>query len=139
MKTAQASLETRSVRGSALQAELDVPCFALSLPGHDETPMLSIQDLSIHALAAWLHQQVKEIGLNNFTLVGHSLGGSVAAAFASQYPGMVSQLVLVDPSGDPSAIPESQRNGLLEALASPAYGEVIGGYWQQIRKWSRLE
>jgi pimeloyl-ACP methyl ester carboxylesterase len=41
------------------------------------------------------------LGLNNFILVGHSMGGRIAWNFASQYPNRVGKLVLMAPDGFP--------------------------------------
>ena len=44
------------------------------------------------------------LGLDSFVLVGHSMGGRNAIAFAASHPGMVSKLVIVDigPTVDPT-------------------------------------
>ncbi len=39
------------------------------------------------------------LGIRKAALVGSSMGGAVAATFASRYPGMVTGLVLADPTG----------------------------------------
>jgi pimeloyl-ACP methyl ester carboxylesterase len=73
-----------------------------------------------------------ELGIERFILVGHSMGGSVAVAYAGKYPQQVAGLLLVDPSGDSTQIPAEQVQGLLGALQSEAYTAVIEQYWQQI-------
>ena len=47
------------------------------------------------SLAAWR----KEAGVDKFILVGHSLGGYLAARYALKHPEHVSHLVLVCPAG----------------------------------------
>ena len=37
--------------------------------------------------------------INRVTIVGHSMGGMLAARFATQYPGMTERLVLYNPIG----------------------------------------
>ena len=48
----------------------------------------------------------KELALEPFILVGHSMGGRNAMSFASQYPDQVQKLVLVDvgPTSDPRGV-----------------------------------
>ena len=41
----------------------------------------------------------KTVGINNFTLVGHSFGGYIAALYCEKYPGHVKRLVLLSPAG----------------------------------------
>jgi pimeloyl-ACP methyl ester carboxylesterase len=52
-------------------------------------------DASPARQAALIAQALDGIGLDRFVLVGHSLGGTVAAAFARAYPGRVAGLVLL--------------------------------------------
>ena len=42
---------------------------------------------------------IQELGLDSFTLVGHSLGGRVCLELALRYPDSVNQLVLIDTVG----------------------------------------
>jgi pimeloyl-ACP methyl ester carboxylesterase len=42
---------------------------------------------------------VKVIGIDKFYLMGHSLGGAIAASYALQYPQQVKKLVLIDSIG----------------------------------------
>ncbi len=52
-------------------------------------------DASPARQAALIAQALEGIGLDRFVLVGHSLGGTVAAAFARAYPERVAGLVLL--------------------------------------------
>jgi len=59
----------------------------------------------IDALEEW---RVKR-GIENFTLLGHSLGGYLAVAYALKYPGHLNKLILASPVGipeDPYAVSE---------------------------------
>ncbi|KAJ9207604.1 putative alpha/beta hydrolase [Paecilomyces variotii] len=69
----------------------------------------------IDALEEW---RIKR-GIKRFTLLGHSLGGYMAVAYALKYPGHVNKLILASPVGipeDPYAvnadIPEPSESGL---------------------------
>ncbi len=56
------------------------------------------------------------LGVDTVTLVGTSMGGSVAAAIAADHPDRVSNLVLVAPSGYPGSLVQS---GVFGTLARP--------------------
>ena len=69
---------------------LDLPCFGRSCK--PET------DHKIPTYAKYLDEFVKALGLEEFHLVGHSLGGAVAVQYALDFPEKVKKLVLVDPA-----------------------------------------
>lgn len=54
-------------------------------------------DYSIEAHADRLHRFLTRLGIRHPILVGNSLGGSIALAYASRYP--VEKLILIDPLG----------------------------------------
>lgn len=56
-------------------------------------------EVYVDDLAAW----TSALGLENFILGGHSLGGRLAIDFAHKYPGRAQKLVLIAPAG-PDAI-----------------------------------
>lgn len=51
------------------------------------------------AAAAWLGDWVKQEGLEGATVVGHSMGGTVALALAAERPELVARLALIAPAG----------------------------------------
>lgn len=53
----------------------------------------------LHFFASALQAVVADFSLERFTLVGHSLGGLIAALYASAQPARVGLLALVDPAG----------------------------------------
>jgi pimeloyl-ACP methyl ester carboxylesterase len=69
---------------------LDLPGFG----GSDVPPALSV-DLYVRLLPALLER----LGLRRASLVGHSLGGALAAVTAAQRPDLVDRLVLVSAAG----------------------------------------
>ena len=87
---------------------------ALELPGHGESEILTIQG-GIPALTEIVSGVLKELGLKNFDLVGHSLGGGIALSLAAQHPESVRRLTLLAPMG---LGPEVQEN-LLQRLVTP--------------------
>ncbi|PYH43304.1 putative alpha/beta hydrolase [Aspergillus saccharolyticus JOP 1030-1] len=93
----------------------------------------------VDALEEW---RVKR-KIDRFTLMGHSLGGYMAVAYALKYPGRLNKLILASPVGipeDPYAVkaemPESSSSGnelsqnqraIAESASSVAPGEVQKG------------
>ncbi len=73
------------------------PCVAFDLPGFGESDLPTRPRLS--AYAQDVADGVAALGLLDFTLVGHSLGGGTATGVAERIPGSVSSLVLLAPSG----------------------------------------
>lgn len=54
---------------------------------------------SFQALASWTKDLLEERDVKNFIVVGHSMGGMLAARMALLYPSYVQKLVLVNPIG----------------------------------------
>ncbi len=73
------------------------PCVAFDLPGFGESDLPTRPRMS--AYAQDIADGVAELGLVDFTLVGHSLGGGTATGVAERTPGSVSSLVLLAPCG----------------------------------------
>jgi pimeloyl-ACP methyl ester carboxylesterase len=73
------------------------PCYAVDLPGFGASDMPS-QD-SVDSYASDVTEALQNLNIRKFTLVGHSLGGAVAAAVAEALVHEVIQLVLISPIG----------------------------------------
>ncbi len=73
-------------------------CIALDLPGYGSSGRPG-NPVSIQFFASRLNEFVEKMGLNNVTLVGHSMGGQVSVTAALQHPGHYRQLALVAPAG----------------------------------------
>lgn len=65
---------------------------------------LNAESQMIHSIEEWR----KEMNLDKFVLLGHSMGGFLAASYAIKYPGHVKHLILADPWGVPEKS-KSQR------------------------------
>ncbi|EAW34913.1 alpha/beta fold hydrolase [Lyngbya sp. PCC 8106] len=73
-------------------------CFAPDLLGCGESEFPNIHysiDLMVESLAEYLNL----LKLEDVCLVGHSLGGWIAASFALKYPERVRRLILISPEG----------------------------------------
>lgn len=55
------------------------------------------RDYSVPALAAWLERFLDAAGIPRATIVGHSMGGSIALLFAIEHPARVERLVVSNP------------------------------------------
>lgn len=93
--------------GSLATWSLNLPAFAerfricaLDLVGAG-TSGKPAMDYSVNSLAGFLASFLDTLGADwqRVSLVGHSLGGAIAIAFASRYPERVERLVLVDSVG----------------------------------------
>lgn len=69
---------------------------ALDLPGHGLTGATVTADYSEQGMAEFVRDFADRLGLKRFALIGHSMGGGVAARFAEMYPDRVTHLVVVD-------------------------------------------
>jgi 3-oxoadipate enol-lactonase len=80
--------------------------------GRSETPT---PPYSLAMLVGDLHDLAKSLALESFALVGHSLGGAIALAYAAEHPELVRALVGV---AAPSSTPLEQRAHLEDRAAS---------------------
>jgi pimeloyl-ACP methyl ester carboxylesterase len=93
------------------------PVIAIDLPGFGASDQPSQPLLS--AYATDVVAAIRELGVLRFTLVGHSLGGGVAAHVAEMLPDRVSSLVLLAPAG-------FGPNPIAKAASAPGVRMVIG-------------
>ncbi|WEN16813.1 alpha/beta fold hydrolase [Rhodanobacter sp. AS-Z3] len=73
------------------------------LPGWGDSSRIAGADYGIDAQAARLDTFVQTLHLGRFVLVGHSMGGAVAAVYAADHADHVAELALVDAFGLKSA------------------------------------
>ena len=106
---------------------------AFDLRGHGRSdPLDDRAEVAIETLADDVRAVADACGLRRFALVGHSLGGGVALAFAGAYPDRVDRLLLLDPIGDGTQMPAAEVQPFLDRLDSPAYDSTIESYWGTI-------
>ncbi|MGK7920364.1 MAG: alpha/beta fold hydrolase [Trichodesmium sp.] len=77
---------------------LNYHCFAPDLPGFSESEFYST-NYSISLMIECLAEYIGALKLENVYLVGHSLGGWIAASYALKYPDQVLGLILLSPEG----------------------------------------
>ncbi len=97
---------------------------ALDFRGHGESDPAEDGDYSIAGLAGDVAAVADQLGLRRFLLAGHSLGSAVAIEYAGRHPERVAGLLLVDPNGDMSRVPDQEVAPFLEALRADPLAEL---------------
>lgn len=80
------------------QLSLSYHCFALDLPGCSESQFSSTH-YSITQMVEYLAEYIAALKLQKVYLVGHSLGGWIAASYGLKYPEKLLGLILLSPEG----------------------------------------
>jgi pimeloyl-ACP methyl ester carboxylesterase len=102
---------------------------AFDFSGHGSSP---------GAVGAYSYQElVKDIAavasaqqLEDFVLVGHSMGAVIAAGYAASHASRVKALVLVDPPPAAGAIPAEQLRQIHDSLDQDPFA-VVEQFWKQ--------
>ena len=97
------------------QGELsaDRTTYALDLPGHGgSTKDVGAGDLGVFTEA--VHAFIHALDIEKAHLVGHSMGGATALAFAAEKPNRVASATLIAPAGLGSEINMDYINGFIE-------------------------
>jgi pimeloyl-ACP methyl ester carboxylesterase len=103
---------------------------APDLPGHGHT-IVHEGDVNVSRVLAWLDELIDRTCESPPTLVGHLLGGGIAARFAARFPRRAARLVLVDALGlvPLQPAPEFQR-ALMSFYERPAE-DTYEALWDQ--------
>jgi len=104
---------------------------ALDFRGHGESDPAEDGDYSVAALASDVAAVADQLSLRRFFLAGHSLGSAVAIEYAGGHPERVAGLLLVDPNGDLSRMPEKESRPFLESLRADPLAE-LESYFRQL-------
>jgi len=83
----------------------DYHVIAVDQRGHGDTDWAADGVYSLDSMQADIDGVVEVLGLNDFNLMGHSMGGRNSFIWASRHPGMLRSLTIVDTG------PETQRRG----------------------------
>jgi pimeloyl-ACP methyl ester carboxylesterase len=105
---------------------------ALDLRGHGESSEPADGDLSYQGRAADIGALVDVLGAREVILVAHSGGAIAALTYAVSHPVRVAGLVMIDPAGDPNAVPAEQREEVVQQLRGPGYRDVVRRYYTSI-------
>ncbi len=105
---------------------------AIDLPGHGESDQGGSDGYGVSALADSVVAVADALRLRRFVLVGHGLGAAMAVDYAARHGDRVAGLMLIDPAGDQTRIPEQQQTALRSALADDARAELSWYYRQYL-------
>ena len=72
---------------------------AVDMPGHGETPYIEGAPMDPNSLALAVLNEMSELGIENFHLVGNSLGGWVSLEMASTAPTRIKSVTALAPAG----------------------------------------
>jgi pimeloyl-ACP methyl ester carboxylesterase len=87
----------------SLKLESSYRVIRLDLPGFGLTGASPVHDYYEETDVAILTHFVDKLGLNQFSVIGHSMGGKMAWSLAASQPNRVKALVLMAPDGFPEA------------------------------------
>lgn len=89
---------------------------ALDLPGHGQSDK-QVQDASLEGLSAALLGFMDALGIARAHLVGHSMGGAIAAQTALAHPGRVDTITLIGSAGLGEEINSGYTDGFVAAAS----------------------
>jgi len=84
----------RAWRGNLEEMSKNYTMYVPDLPGFGDSQPLT-GDYFIPELTEFIDEFMQALGLENFHLVGHSLGGGIALNYALQFPHKINKLVLI--------------------------------------------
>jgi len=94
---------------------------AVDRPGHGKSDRPDDKNATLHYQTRLVHDVLSQLGVTSPVLVGHSWGGSLALAYAVDYPNELSAIVLLAPA----AYPDKGGDQFMRALLkTPVIGDV---------------
>jgi pimeloyl-ACP methyl ester carboxylesterase len=98
---------------------------ALDLPGFGESGKPPERRYTAQDQADNIKAFIRALGLRNFHLGGHSLGGKISAVYAARHPSQVKSLWLVAPAGVYSAQPSEMQKLIGKGFTIPIFGRTV--------------
>ena len=93
--------------------------FAHDLRGHGQSDWVTDGDYGVMDHVYDLASLVEHLGLETFTLIGHSLGGNITLRYAGLYPDKIEKLVAIEGLGpSPKMLAERQALTVTERLTN---------------------
>ena len=81
-------------RTIAKNLEADFQCIVVDMRNHGRSP--HDPEMNFSLMTEDIHELMIDLGLEQASLIGHSMGGKVAMAFALHHPTLVDKLIVVD-------------------------------------------
>jgi len=94
---------------------------AVDRPGHGKSERPSDADAKLQFQTRLLHETLSHLGVTRPVLVGHSWGGSLALAYAVEYPLELSAIVLLAPAAYSDGGPDEFMRAVIK---TPIVGDV---------------
>ena len=94
---------------------------AVDRPGHGKSERPSDVDAKLRYQTRLLHETLSHLGVTRPVLVGHSWGGSLALAYAVEYPTELSAIVLLAPAAYSDGGPDQFMRAVIK---TPVIGDV---------------
>jgi pimeloyl-ACP methyl ester carboxylesterase len=101
---------------------------AIDLHGHGQSDASTGAPYDIASFADDIQSAADALKLARFAIVGHSLGGAAAIAYAAAYPNRVAGLVLV---ATPGRLPDEQVRGVRASLDRD-YDGTMAAIWKRL-------
>jgi abhydrolase domain-containing protein 6 len=98
---------------------------ALDLPGFGESGKPPERRYTAQDQAENIKAFTRALGLRNFHLGGHSLGGKISAVYAAKNPTEVKSLWLLAPAGVYSAQPSEMQKLIGKGFVIPIFGRTV--------------
>ncbi len=93
---------------------------------------------NFHDMAANSRKLLQTLGVTKVTVIGHSMGGMLAARFAASYPDVTDRLVIYNPIGltDPRfQRPWRTADDAYKATMAASHDQIYQGFYNNIRRY----
>jgi len=94
---------------------------AVDRPGHGKSDRPNGSDSTLQYQTRLLHDTLSRLGITRPTLVGHSWGGSLALAYAVDYPNELAAIILLAPAAYSDGGPDQFMRAVLK---TPVIGDL---------------
>ncbi len=84
--------------------------YAVEHAGHGITPLKDNKQLNPYSYALEVVKLIKELGLKDIILIGHSMGGGIAVMVSQMIPELIKKMIIVTPMNSKGTI--SLRGGI---------------------------
>jgi pimeloyl-ACP methyl ester carboxylesterase len=117
--------------GVIVRLKSEFTCISYDLRGHGESPKPALP-FGLDNLVADLEWLRAQIGLDRAHVIGHSLGGMVAPAYARHYPDRVISIGLLSTVAGRSDEERTRTRAVMDAMAQEGVGPALDIL---VRRW----